>query len=176
MPPKHPETVTVSRDDLVTALACVIEAGSETRLALLRLRDAADVALHHTPAGGGNLHGTYIGDSQDPDCFCIYQDREDSDRDVVHICDWPALRAAIEQHQSERRPFLEPGARDSLTEDDRRIGGSLMIRLDWLKGQMLDMGAKFILPFGVMPDITSIYGVPVMRAEVGRPMVAIPGA
>lgn len=59
---------------------------------------------HQTPAGGENLPGIEITDNQDRDCFSIvYTDPDDpGDCDVIHFCDWPALRAAIDKHQRER--------------------------------------------------------------------------
>ena len=62
---------------------------------------------HHTPAGGENLPGIVIEDNQDRDCFSIryYDPDEHGDGltgDLIHVCDWPALKAAIDQHQRER--------------------------------------------------------------------------
>jgi len=59
-------------------------------------------AAHSTPAGGGNNSGITIGDNQDKDCFSIYQDNHDGTWDTIHVCDWPALKAAIDRHQAER--------------------------------------------------------------------------
>lgn len=63
---------------------------------------------HHTPAGGENMQGIVIEDNQDRDCFSIryYNPDEHGDDltgDLIHFCDWPALMAAIDQHQRERR-------------------------------------------------------------------------
>ena len=58
---------------------------------------------HHTPAGGENMTGIEIHDNQDRDCLTIRQeDPVDKSYNLVHVCDWPALRAAIDQHQRER--------------------------------------------------------------------------
>lgn len=58
---------------------------------------------HKTPAGGENLPGTVIEDNQHEDCFSIrYTDRDSGEQDLIHFCDWPALKAAIDQHQRER--------------------------------------------------------------------------
>jgi hypothetical protein len=62
---------------------------------------------HHTPAGGENDQGIVIEDNQDRDCFSIrYYDRavhgDDLTGDLIHFCDWPALKAAIGKHQHER--------------------------------------------------------------------------
>lgn len=54
---------------------------------------------HHTQCGS-----IEIGDNQDRDCLSLYQDEfaDDAETDTIHICDWPALKAAIDQHQRER--------------------------------------------------------------------------
>ena len=60
---------------------------------------------HITPAGGENPSGIQIEDNQDPDCFTIRYTDPAGDPgwdDVIHFCDWPALKAAIDQHQAER--------------------------------------------------------------------------
>ena len=57
-----------------------------------------------------------------------------------------------------------------------RSVAALMVQLDRLKLQMLGGGAVFLLPREMMPGITSIYGVRVLRGDVEAPMVAIPGA
>jgi hypothetical protein len=60
-------------------------------------------ADHETPAGGENLPGIVIEDNQDADCFSIRStDAETGDCDLIHFCDWPALKAAINKHQKER--------------------------------------------------------------------------
>ena len=59
-------------------------------------------AQHKTPAGGENAAGIVIEDNQDPDCFSIRSDNHDGTDDLIHFCDWPALRAAIDKHQRER--------------------------------------------------------------------------
>lgn len=51
---------------------------------------------HHTQCGT-----IEIGDNQDRDCLSLYQG-ENGEWDTVHICDWPALKAAVDQHQRER--------------------------------------------------------------------------
>ena len=44
-----------------------------------------------------------IGDNQDRDCLSLYQDDVAAGvTDTIHICDWPALKAAVDQHQRER--------------------------------------------------------------------------
>ena len=103
--PKHPKTVTVSRADLLTLLSRADksgEFGSDGRMALLRLQASAEHVAHETPAGGGNGCGITIEDNQDPDCFSIRSDDHDGGDDLIHFCDWPALKAAIDKHQSER--------------------------------------------------------------------------
>lgn len=64
-------------------------------------------ADHDTPAGGENLPGITIEDNQHKDCFSIrYYDpgehESPADADLIHFCDWPALKAAIDKHQRER--------------------------------------------------------------------------
>lgn len=54
--------------------------------------------------------------------------------------------------------------------------GPLMVQLDRLKEQMLAEGAVFLFPRALLPGMTSIYGTPILRADVEAPMVAIPGA
>ena len=62
---------------------------------------------HITPAGGENLPGIQIQDNQDADCFSIqYYDPEERAADLIHFCDWPALRDAIDRHQTERHGVL----------------------------------------------------------------------
>ena len=103
--PNYPETVTVSRADLLTLLSRADksgESGSDGRMALLRLKVDAERIAHETPAGGENDHGITIEDNQDPDCFSIRSDNHDDTEDLIHFCDWPALKAAIDKHQSER--------------------------------------------------------------------------
>ena len=38
-----------------------------------------------------------IQPNQDVDCFSLCQDD-----DIIHICDWPALKAAIDKFQKDR--------------------------------------------------------------------------
>ena len=54
---------------------------------------------HHTQCGT-----IEIGDNQDRDCLSLYQSEfaDDAETDTIHICDWPALKAAVDQHQRER--------------------------------------------------------------------------
>jgi hypothetical protein len=60
-------------------------------------------ADHHTPAGGRNLPTIVIEDNQAADCFSIrYTDQVSDEQQLIHFCDWPALKAAIDKHQSER--------------------------------------------------------------------------
>lgn len=61
-------------------------------------------------------------------------------------------------------------------EAGRQVVMSLAVTLERLQLQMLDSGAVFILPRQVMPGVTHVMGTPVVRADVERPMVAIPGA
>ena len=58
-------------------------------------------STHITPAGGQNDDIT-IEDNQDKDCFSIREDNHDGTNDLIHFCDWPALKAAIDKHQAER--------------------------------------------------------------------------
>jgi hypothetical protein len=51
---------------------------------------------HMTQAGTKN-DGVEFGDNHHRDCLSIYQDD-----DTIHICDWPAFKAAGDQHQRER--------------------------------------------------------------------------
>ena len=63
----------------------------------------ACTAGHVTSAGGENIPGIQIEDNQHEDCFSIrYTDPDSGEQDVIHFCDWPALKAAIDKHQSER--------------------------------------------------------------------------
>jgi hypothetical protein len=55
--------------------------------------------LGHVPLGGDNPDDSTVGCNQDPDCLTIYQ--ED---DIIHICDWPAMRATIDAFQAARHP------------------------------------------------------------------------
>ena len=103
--PKYPESVTVSRADLLMLLSRADksgEPGSDGRMALLRLKASAEHVAHETPAGGGNNCGITIEDNQAPGCFSIRSDDHDGGDDLIHFCDWPALKAAIDKHQSER--------------------------------------------------------------------------
>ena len=59
-------------------------------------------ADHDTPAGGENDPGITIEDNQGKDCFSIRSDNHDGSEDLIHFCDWPALKAAIDKHQAER--------------------------------------------------------------------------
>jgi hypothetical protein len=58
---------------------------------------------HVTPAGGENDPGITIEDNQDPDCFSIRSENHDLTEDLIHFCDWTALKAAIDRHQAERK-------------------------------------------------------------------------
>jgi hypothetical protein len=62
------------------------------------------------------------------------------------------------------------------TEAERKTAGSLLVVLDRLAEQALAEGAVFVLPPGAIPGVTHVYGTPVVRADVKRPMVAVPGA
>lgn len=59
---------------------------------------------HHTilPAGVVLAESAQFGDNQDQDCLSIYTSDEGEEDQVVHICDWPAFKAAGDQHQRER--------------------------------------------------------------------------
>lgn len=58
---------------------------------------------HLTPAGPGNPSGIMIEDNQHRDCLSIREtDSSGVTTDLIHFCDWPALRSAIDQHQRER--------------------------------------------------------------------------
>ena len=59
-------------------------------------------AEHVTPAGGANDTGVVIEDNQSAGCFSIRSDNHDDTEDLIHFCDWPALKAAIDKHQGER--------------------------------------------------------------------------
>jgi len=54
--------------------------------------------------------------------------------------------------------------------------GPLMAQYERLMELMLADGAVFVLPHGAVPGVTHIWNVPVVRADVERPMIAIPGA
>ena len=56
---------------------------------------------HVTPAGGANLPGIVIEDGLEAGCFTI-RHPGGVGGDWIHFCDWPALKAAIDQHQRER--------------------------------------------------------------------------
>lgn len=51
---------------------------------------------HHTQCGT-----IEIGVNQDRDCLSLCQDLN-GESDTIHICDWPALKAAVDRHQRER--------------------------------------------------------------------------
>lgn len=56
---------------------------------------------HLTPIPG--TEGGRFGDNHDRDCLSVYQADEDGqDEQVLHICDWPAFKAAGDKHQRER--------------------------------------------------------------------------
>ena len=101
----NPETVTVARADLQVALDRLQphpQGTGDESMAILRLNASSQYVPHNTPAGGRNSCGIVIEDNQDPDCFSIRQDNHDDSEDLIHFCDWPALKAAIDKHQSER--------------------------------------------------------------------------
>lgn len=51
--------------------------------------------------GGGNLPRTTVEANQSKDCFTIRQFSDD-DQDLIHICDWAAMKATVDQFQKER--------------------------------------------------------------------------
>lgn len=59
---------------------------------------------------------------------------------------------------------------------ERDLCAALWPQLQRLIAADLDDGAVFILPHGLFPLLTRIYDRPVIRGDVERPMVAIPGA
>ena len=61
---------------------------------------AEDNPLHHTSVPGSL--DIEFGDNQDVDCLSVYQHADPDDDDVIHICDWPAFKAAGDKHQLER--------------------------------------------------------------------------
>jgi hypothetical protein len=59
---------------------------------------------------------------------------------------------------------------------ERDLCADLWIPLQRLVSAGLDDGAVFVLPPDLFPFLTRIYDRPVLRGDVERPMVAIPGA
>ena len=52
---------------------------------------------------GGNDYGIGVQANQDPDCLTLYEERGGPlDADLIHICDWPAAKAAIDAFQRAR--------------------------------------------------------------------------
>lgn len=46
--------------------------------------------------------GIYIEPNADTTCFSIRSVGWDGDEDLIHFCDWPALRAVINQFMADR--------------------------------------------------------------------------
>lgn len=59
---------------------------------------------------------------------------------------------------------------------ERDLCAALWPQLQRLIAARLDGGAVFIFPPDLFPLLTRIYDRPVIRGDVERPMVAIPGA
>ena len=61
--------------------------------------------LGAVPLGGENSDGLTVEANQDPDCLTIRQPGgEGEDEDIIHVCDWPAMRAVIDEFQAARHP------------------------------------------------------------------------
>lgn len=59
-----------------------------------------EVTVDGKPAG---KFGITIEPNQDPTCFSIRQTHANGDdEDLIHFCDWPALRKAIDEFMAER--------------------------------------------------------------------------
>ena len=55
------------------------------------------------PLGGGNDPMITVESNQHPDCLTLRFDQQDrGEDDLVHLCDWPAAKAAIDAYQRER--------------------------------------------------------------------------
>ncbi len=51
----------------------------------------------------GRKFGITIEPNQDASCFSIRQTHADpADEDLIHFCDWPALRKAVDEFMAER--------------------------------------------------------------------------
>jgi hypothetical protein len=46
--------------------------------------------------------GIYISPNVDTTCFTIRQVNQEEEDDLIHICDWPELRATIDQFMADR--------------------------------------------------------------------------
>jgi hypothetical protein len=54
------------------------------------------------PDGTEEPFGIWVEPNQDPDCFSIRSINDDGSEDLIHFCDWPAMKAAIDAFQGER--------------------------------------------------------------------------
>ena len=54
----------------------------------------------------GDNAGIEIHANQAPTCFTLYQDNAENpdNPDMIHVCNWPELREAIDAFQAERNP------------------------------------------------------------------------
>jgi len=57
--------------------------------------------LKPRPLGGGNAD-ICIEPNVDTTCFSIRQENADGTEDLIHFCDWPAMRATIDQWMIDR--------------------------------------------------------------------------
>ena len=52
--------------------------------------------------GGSNELGITVEPNIDTTCFSIRCDNHDGTEDLIHFCDWPGMRAAIDQFMTDR--------------------------------------------------------------------------
>lgn len=52
------------------------------------------------PLGGQNPLGITVESNQHRDCFSI-RCEQDGNEDLIHFCDWPAMKSAIDAYQLE---------------------------------------------------------------------------
>ena len=51
--------------------------------------------------------GVFIEPNIDTTCFSIRSVEQDGEEDLIHFCDWPALRATIDQFMADRAKEAE---------------------------------------------------------------------
>jgi hypothetical protein len=54
------------------------------------------------PDGSEEPLGIQVEANQSPDCFSIRSMNDDGSEDLIHFCDWPAMKAVIDAFQQER--------------------------------------------------------------------------
>ena len=52
--------------------------------------------------GGGNDPEITVEPNIDTECFSIRSVNHDDTEDLIHFCDWPAMRATIDQFMEDR--------------------------------------------------------------------------